>query len=188
MENRLPLGQRVIAAFGGLVKMSQATGWPVATIHSWKNKNTIPPWRLHEIRNAAQAHHVSLPADFPPVASDRGLVGKAKKRSASVRSQRPGLHEPPRQTYAAEPTASGQPLVSYIRKVGDNFALMMSPAILEQVGLAEGSRVEIAPVDDGRLVVTRSKRRFTLDELLAGMTPEREPPLEDDAPRGDETL
>jgi antitoxin component of MazEF toxin-antitoxin module len=43
-------------------------------------------------------------------------------------------------------------------------------------------------VEDGRLVVSRSKRPFTLDELLAGMIPEREHPLEDDAPRGEEVL
>lgn len=80
------------------------------------------------------------------------------------------------------------PLVSYVKKMGDNFALLMSAPILEQAGLAEGSRVEVESFGDGRIIVRRSKRHFTIDELLAGMTPEREHPLEDDAPRGEETL
>lgn len=120
---------------------------------------------------------MSLPADFPPVSSDRVLAGKTKKpgktekRGAPVRPQRSGLHEPPQQTYAAGPMAAGQPLVGYVRKVGDSFALLMSPSLLERAGLSEGWRVEIEPLDDGRLVVSRSKRRFTLDEIDARLAP-----------------
>jgi antitoxin component of MazEF toxin-antitoxin module len=86
------------------------------------------------------------------------------------------------------PPSVSQPFVSYVTKAGDNYALLMSESVLERAGLAEGARVEIEPFDDGRIVVTRSKRRFTLDELLAGMTPEREHLLDDDAPRGEELL
>jgi antitoxin MazE len=190
MPNLVPLGQRVIAAFGGLVKMSRATGWPVSTIESWKSKDSIPRWRLQDIRNAAQANRVTLPDDFPISSSDRAHLGKPKKRNASTRAGRARFHlsESPKEIYAAAPAAMDRPLVSYVKKMGDNYALLMSRAIVESAGLAEGSRVEIEPIGDGRLVVARSKRHFTLDELLAGMTPEREHPLEDDAPRGEETL
>jgi antitoxin MazE len=184
MATAAPLGKRVIDAFGGPVKMSRATGWPISTIDSWKGKDSIPRWRLHDIRNAAQANHVTLPDDFPAVATDEA---QSKKRNAVVRV-RFGRREHRSAAVAAATTIREQPLVSYVTKTGDNYAVLMSPSILEQVGLSEGSRVEIEPIDDGRLVISRSKRHFTLDELLAGMTPEREHPLEDDAPRGEETL
>jgi antitoxin MazE len=189
MANSTPLGKRVIDAFGGLVKMAQATGWPVSTIESWKGKDSIPRWRLKDIREAAQANRVMLPDDFPTSSSDSVHFGKSKRRSAagSARQARSGQRKDQRAVVAAV-TPADRPLVSFVKKIGDNYALVMSEAILERVGLAEGSRVEIEPIDDGRLVVSRSKRHFTLDELLAGMTPEREHPLEDDAPRGEEIL
>ena len=54
--------------------------------------------------------------------------------------------------------------------------------------MTEGARVDIEASDDGIITITRSRRRFTLDELLAGMTPEREHPLEDDGPSGAEMI
>jgi antitoxin MazE len=60
--------------------------------------------------------------------------------------------------------------------------------IAARVGLTEGARVDVEACDDGRIIVTRSRRRFTLDELLEEMTPEREHVLEDGAPQGDEIL
>lgn len=187
MTNPTPLGQRVIAAFGGLVRMSEATGWPISTIESWKSKNTIPQWRLRDIRNAAQASRVTLPDDFPDASVDRAYYEKTKKRYVSrPRQARGELGE--NESGNAAATVFNRPVVSYVKKTGEHYALVMSTSILEQAGLCEGARVEIKATDDGRIIVTRAKRHFTLDELLAGMTPEREPPLEDDAPRGEETL
>lgn len=40
----------------------------------------------------------------------------------------------------------------------------------------------------GRIVLTPSRRRFTHEELLKGMTPDREHPIEDDWPIGEELL
>lgn len=110
--------------------------------------------------------------------------------NGSARARDQGFPHRGRRTRAESPPARdvGQLLVSYVTKVGDNFALLVSQPILEHAGLSEGSRVEIEPVDDGRIMISRSKRHFTLAELLAGMTPDREHPLEDDAPRGEETL
>jgi antitoxin component of MazEF toxin-antitoxin module len=42
--------------------------------------------------------------------------------------------------------------------------------------------------DDERIIIPRSRWRFTLDELLADMTPERQHDLEDDGPTGSESL
>lgn len=124
------------------------------------------------------------------VSTDASRCTPSKKRNASTRVRRVRFHVPQPETSVHQigEIERDRPLVSYVRKMGDNFALLMSAPILAQAGLAEGSRVEIESVGDGRIIVCRSKRHFTLDELLAGMTPEREHPLEDDTPRGEEAL
>jgi antitoxin MazE len=125
------------------------------------------------------------------VSTGASHFGKSKKRNSLARTQLVGSYQRENRTSneAISVTSTDQPpLVSYVTKTGDNYVLLMSPSVLEQAGLSEGARVEIEPTADGRLVISRSKRHFTLDELLAGMTPEREHPLEDDAPRGEETL
>ena len=75
-----------------------------------------------------------------------------------------------------------------IAKWGNSLGLRVPRDVAARVGLTEGARVDIEAADDGRIIVTRSRRRFTLAELLAGMTPERQHPLQDDAPRGEEIL
>ena len=80
------------------------------------------------------------------------------------------------------------PIQVLIAKWGNSLGLRVPRDIAARVGLKEGARVDIEAADDGRIIVTRSRRRFTLDELIAGMTPEREHPLEDDGPKGEEIL
>ena len=75
-----------------------------------------------------------------------------------------------------------------IAKWGTGLGLRVPRAIADRLGLTEGARVEIEAADDGRIIITRSRRRFTLDELLAEMTPEREHNLEDDGPQGEELI
>jgi len=75
-----------------------------------------------------------------------------------------------------------------ISKWGNSLGLRVPRDVAARVGLTEGARVDIEASDDGRIVITRSRRRFTLDELLAQMTPEREHTLDDDGPRGEEIL
>jgi antitoxin MazE len=75
-----------------------------------------------------------------------------------------------------------------IAKWGNSLGLRVPRDVAARVGLTEGTRVDIEACDDGRIIITRSRRRFTLDELLVGMTPEREHVLDDDAPLGDEIL
>jgi antitoxin MazE len=74
-----------------------------------------------------------------------------------------------------------------ITKWGNSLGLRVPRDLAARIGLSEGSRVDIE-ARGGRLVVTKSNRRFTLDELLAGMTPERQHRALDDAPRGSEIL
>jgi antitoxin MazE len=80
------------------------------------------------------------------------------------------------------------PVQLRISKWGNSLGLRVPREVAARAGLGEGARVEIEGYADGRIVVTPSRRRFTLEELLAGMSPEREHPLEDDDPIGEEML
>ncbi len=80
------------------------------------------------------------------------------------------------------------PIQVQIAKWGNSLGLRVPRDIAIRVGLTEGARVDIEASDDGRIIITRSRRRFTLDELLAGMTPEREHGLDDDGPQGEEII
>ena len=80
------------------------------------------------------------------------------------------------------------PATSRIRKWGNSLGVRVPREVAARAGLDEGARIDIEGFSDGRIVITPSRRRFTLDELLAGMTPEREHPLEDDGPQGEELL
>jgi antitoxin MazE len=75
-----------------------------------------------------------------------------------------------------------------LTKWGNSLGLRVPRDIAARMGLTEGARLDIEASDDGRIIITRSRRRFTLDELLAGMTADREHVLEDDGPAGEESL
>jgi antitoxin MazE len=80
------------------------------------------------------------------------------------------------------------PVQVQIAKWGNSLGLRVPRDVAARVGLTEGARVDIETSDDGRIIVTRSRRRFTLNELIAQMTPEREHGLEDDGPLGGEII
>jgi antitoxin MazE len=80
------------------------------------------------------------------------------------------------------------PVQVQIAKWGNSLGLRVPRDIAARIGLTEGARVDIEASDDGRIIVTRSRRRFTLDELLVGMTPDREHVLDDDSPAGEEHI
>ena len=58
-----------------------------------------------------------------------------------------------------------------VARWGNSLGLRIPKDIAAQVGLREGSRVEIA-VEGERIVITPARRRYALAELLEGMTPE----------------
>ena len=60
-----------------------------------------------------------------------------------------------------------------IGKWGNSLALRIPSAVAREVAVADGESVDIA-VDSGRIVITPidSAPRYSLDELLAGMTKE----------------
>jgi antitoxin MazE len=74
-----------------------------------------------------------------------------------------------------------------IAKWGNSLGLRVPRVVAESAGIGEGTRVDIEARPDGSIIVRKAKPRFTLEELIAGMTPDREhPALIDDAPRGSE--
>lgn len=80
------------------------------------------------------------------------------------------------------------PIQLRISKWGNSLGLRVPREIAARAGLTEGARVEIEGYPDGRIVVTPSRRRFTIEELVEGMTPEPSDFMEDDWPMGDELL
>ena len=199
----MPIGARGTISTDGAVDLIVSRANPAGTLRRYDRNGSV--WfsvspdaievrsgnRIEKLTRAHDIHISKLTVQARNgvvhlVSTDASRFGKSKKRNTSARIS----HAPQPETSVERIAETGRnrPLVSYVKKVGDNYALLMSQTILERAGLAEGARVEIAPTNDGRIVVTRSRRHFTLDELLTGMTPEREHPLEDDAPRGEETL
>ncbi|MPZ32416.1 MAG: AbrB/MazE/SpoVT family DNA-binding domain-containing protein [Rhodospirillales bacterium] len=80
------------------------------------------------------------------------------------------------------------PVQVLLAKWGNSLGLRVPRDIAARLGLTEGARVDVEASEDGRIIITRSRRRFTLDELLAGMTPGKEHPPTDDAPKGEEII
>ena len=80
------------------------------------------------------------------------------------------------------------PVQVQIAKWGNSLALCIPREVAARAGLSEGARVDIEAEGNGRIVVTRVRRRFTLDELLEGMMPDREHPAEHDGPSGEELI
>lgn len=64
MDSEPNIAERVVRAFGGLTKMSLATGWPISTIQHWTRSGIIPAWRREKLIAAAAMQRVDLPADF----------------------------------------------------------------------------------------------------------------------------
>ena len=58
-----------------------------------------------------------------------------------------------------------------VQRWGNSLAVRIPSALAEETDLHEGAEVNIA-ARRGKLVVTRSSQRFTLSDLLAGITDE----------------
>jgi antitoxin MazE len=80
------------------------------------------------------------------------------------------------------------PVQVLLTKWGNSLGLRVPRDIAARMGLTEGARVDVEASDDGRIIITRSRRRFALEELLVDMKPERQHELEDDGPAGLESL
>ncbi|HVA13634.1 MAG TPA: hypothetical protein VNF99_10315, partial [Stellaceae bacterium] len=195
-----PIGAEGIISTDGTVDLTLSSANAAGTVRRYASDGStcfdvsLDPIRLrsgNRVERLTRAHDIHVSKLIVQV--DKGVVrlisspgshfGKSKKRNASARiAQSLRLDSARAETSAVAAMGADRPLVSYVKKIGDNYALLVSQPVLEHAGLSEGSRVELEAVD-GRIMISRSKRHFTLDELLAGMTPDREHPLEDDTPR-----
>ena len=63
------------------------------------------------------------------------------------------------------------PLNSKVARWGNSLAVRIPQKAAHQLGLTEGSEVSVV-VEDDSLTIRRSRRITTLDELLAGVTPQ----------------
>ena len=71
---------------------------------------------------------------------------------------------------------TGRDMKVAFQKWGNSLALRVPKAVAQEIGASDGKAAEMS-VRDGKLVIEvtkpkRRKRRFTLDELVAGITPE----------------
>lgn len=57
-----------------------------------------------------------------------------------------------------------------LRTVGGSVSVTLPRQMLRTLGLAAGASVAVT-LEDGRLVLSPTRPRYTLDELLAGMKP-----------------
>ena len=52
----------IISLFGGINPMARALGHKHAsTVQGWSDTGRIPPWRIHEIKEAAERLEIELP-------------------------------------------------------------------------------------------------------------------------------
>ena len=66
------------------------------------------------------------------------------------------------------------PVQIKVAKWGNSLGVRIPSDVAARIGLTEGSRVDVESASNGRIVITRSRRRYTLAELLKGMTKSRE--------------
>lgn len=59
-----------------------------------------------------------------------------------------------------------------VAKWGHSLAVRIPKALAAQAHLQEGERLEMSVSEDGALVLRPARPRYSLDELLAGVTPE----------------
>ena len=59
-----------------------------------------------------------------------------------------------------------------IAKWGNSLAVRIPRTVLRKAGLDEGDRVALGVDAEGNIVVRGAKRRYSLEELLDGVTPD----------------
>jgi antitoxin MazE len=74
-----------------------------------------------------------------------------------------------------------------IARWGNSLAVRLPKQVADSAGLGEGASVEVDVVD-GVVRLTPARPRYSLTELLAGITEDNIPESFDDRPRGKELL
>jgi antitoxin MazE len=64
-------------------------------------------------------------------------------------------------------------MTTSITKWGNSLAVRIPRALAEQIQLEEGTEVTFSISDNSIIITPKRRKKYTLDELLEGMTPEK---------------
>ena len=62
-------------------------------------------------------------------------------------------------------------MVGNVAKWGNSLAVRIPQHLAKEIGLIEGGEVEIVAIDGNLTIKPRKQKQYSLDELIAGITP-----------------
>ncbi|BDI14622.1 multidrug transporter MatE [Nostoc cf. commune SO-36] len=78
-------------------------------------------------------------------------------------------------------------MTTVVAKWGNSLAIRIPRAVAEQAHITEGTGIELSVQGDNIIITPRKRKKYTLDELLEGMTPDKfHPEFETGNPVGNE--
>ena len=63
-------------------------------------------------------------------------------------------------------------MVATVAKWGNSLAVRIPQNLAKEINLAEGVEIDLSVVDGSLVIKPRSRKRYSLDELIQGITPE----------------
>ncbi|HLO86540.1 MAG TPA: AbrB/MazE/SpoVT family DNA-binding domain-containing protein [Nostocaceae cyanobacterium] len=63
-------------------------------------------------------------------------------------------------------------MVATVAKWGNSLAVRIPQNLAKEINLAEGVEIDLGVVDGSLVIKPRSRKRYSLDELIKGITPE----------------
>jgi antitoxin MazE len=65
-----------------------------------------------------------------------------------------------------------QTMAATVAKWGNSLAVRIPQNLAKEIQLAEGAEIDISVVDGTLVIKPRSRKRYSLEELIQGITPE----------------
>jgi antitoxin MazE len=62
-------------------------------------------------------------------------------------------------------------MVGNVAKWGNSLAVRIPQHLAKEIGLSDGAEVEIVAIDGNLTIKPRRQKQYSLDELIAGITP-----------------
>lgn len=63
-------------------------------------------------------------------------------------------------------------MVATVARWGNSLAIRLPQHLVKEIQLAEGVEVDLVVIDGNLVIKPRSRKRYTLDELISAITPE----------------
>ncbi len=63
-------------------------------------------------------------------------------------------------------------MVGNVAKWGNSLAIRIPQQLAKEIGLIDGAEVEIVAIDGNLTIKPRRQKQYSLEELIAGITPE----------------